>query len=105
MIVKELGLLGYTISKGVDIMSRIMRKNGIAARVSLRNRPAIRRPLLQDSGVMIIPPPPGSEDEIDADMKRVRQELRDTIGQEAYDKRMQEVNDFFKNISGKEVRS
>jgi hypothetical protein len=86
-------------------MPKTARKGGPVARHGYRRNAISRNPLLYESGVMIIPPPPGSEDEIDADMKRVRQELRDTIGQEAYDKRMQEAKDFFKCITGEEVRS
>ncbi|WP_157891917.1 hypothetical protein [Paenibacillus crassostreae] len=86
-------------------MPKTTRKGESVARHGYRRKAISRNPLFYESGVMIIPPPPEDREQIRADMKRVRQELRDSIGQEAYDKRMQEAKDFFKSITGEEVRS
>lgn len=86
-------------------MPRMVRKSGGPVRVGLKNNPALRRSASRESGVMIVPPTPESQAQIRAEMKRVREELRDSIGQEAYNKRMQEANTFFKDISDQGVRS
>ncbi|WP_410770151.1 hypothetical protein [Fontibacillus sp. BL9] len=78
---------------GINSVSRIIRSKTLNAAQSY------------DDGVMIIPPAPGLMPLIDQDMKRIRMDIINEIGQEAYEKRIKEANDEFEQLTGKKVRS
>ncbi|HEY2491904.1 MAG TPA: hypothetical protein VGI33_03115 [Paenibacillus sp.] len=100
-------------------MPRTERKFGAAMRVRVKSSASkamtplsisrsIPRPYIRsriNSGVMVVPSLPGSREQNNSIMKLIRQELRDSIGQEAYDKRMKDANDWFESVTGQEVRS
>ncbi|MFB5760942.1 hypothetical protein [Paenibacillus medicaginis] len=58
-----------------------------------------------ESGVMIIPPEPGTEEHTRAAMQKVRQQLKDDLGEEEYNNRMKATNEWFENYTGIKVHS
>ncbi|GIP08192.1 hypothetical protein J1TS5_03620 [Paenibacillus macerans] len=49
-------------------------------------------------GVMIIPPAPGTEEKIKSEMKQLRAQLKEKLGEERYDRRMKNADDFYKSL-------
>jgi hypothetical protein len=59
-----------------------------------------------DSGVMIIPPSSYERAQISDSMRKIREEMKNKLGPEAYEERMKKSNDEFKALmAGREVRS
>ncbi|MCP3746771.1 hypothetical protein [Paenibacillus sp. A3M_27_13] len=68
-----------------------------ASRVALNVR-RVRHTL---GGVMIVPPPPGSERLIDREMKKIRAVYIKEMGQAGCDNHVKKVNEEFKNLLGR----
>lgn len=83
---------------------RTVRNGGSVLHARHRTKSASRRQSYRSSGAMIVPSPPGSRSQIQAEMTALRQQLRDSLGPETYDERIRESNEFFKKITGQEVR-
>lgn len=77
-------------------ISRKVKNGSLVLHTRHRTKPASRRQSSRSSGVMIVPPPPGSRSQIQAEMTALRQQLRDSLGPEAYDERIRESNELFK---------
>ncbi|MCA1291892.1 hypothetical protein LBW89_02550 [Paenibacillus sp. alder61] len=50
---------------------------------------------LSDSGIMIVPPPENLRPLIDQEMRKIRLDLMEKMGQEAYGERIRQANEEF----------
>lgn len=67
--------------------------------ITRRSRPALY------SGVLIAPPTDNQREQIKADMKRIRSQMIEDLGQDAYDERLKSSNEKFKSLmAGRGVR-
>ncbi|RRJ62217.1 hypothetical protein EHV15_04075 [Paenibacillus oralis] len=64
-----------------------------------------KRAISPVNGVMIIPPTRAQREQSSILMRRARQKIIQSIGQEAYDKRRIEADEEFERITGFKVRS
>ncbi|TKH40079.1 hypothetical protein C1I59_00975 [Paenibacillus polymyxa] len=81
-------------------MSRLARNKALGIRTVNKGISAFktRNSMRELEGTMIVPVPNEAREEIDHDMKKVRMDLIQELGQTEYDRRIQNSNKIFKGL-------